>query len=188
MIRRDAFIDRVRDPSSLGFKILVDPFTSGDRSPRFVEIPFRLRTRRAGESKLDRHVARDFGMPLLDKPVERWIPVRFVSFALIGGLGAVVHMGVLSALRKGGLASFASGQSAATVVAMAWGLPSFMLAWGVGAIANVGVAQYLFSHRQGWIPAALAGIVVGAVWNFATSSFCTWGKRARHEAHRRDGG
>jgi putative flippase GtrA len=28
------------------------------------------------------------------------------------------------------------------------------------------------------VPAALIGIVVAAVWNFATSSFYTWGRRS----------
>jgi len=58
------------------------------------------------------------------------------------------------------------------------GLASFMLVCSVGAVANVGVAQFLFSHEQGWVPAALIGIVVAAVWNFATSSFYTWGRRS----------
>jgi dolichol-phosphate mannosyltransferase len=53
-----------------------------------------------------------------------------------------------------------------------------MLVCSVGAVANVGVAQFLFSHEQGWVPAALIGIVVAAVWNFATSSFYTWGRRS----------
>ena len=57
------------------------------------------------------------------------------------------------------------------------GLITFSLVCSVGAIANVGIAQYLFEHRQGWIPAAIGGILVGAVWNFATSSFYTWSKR-----------
>jgi dolichol-phosphate mannosyltransferase len=199
MIRRDAFMARVRNLSSLGFKILVDLFASGDRPLRFVEVPFQFRARHAGESKLDGHVAWDFGMLLLDKLVGRWIPVRFLSFGLIGGAGVFVHMAVLSALYKGGLATFATGQAVATVVAMVFnffvnnqltyrdrrlrgaamvrGLASFMLVCSVGAIANVGIAEYLFSHRQGWVPAALGGILVGAVWNFATSAFYTWGKR-----------
>jgi dolichol-phosphate mannosyltransferase len=199
MIRRDAFMARVRRLSSLGFKILVDLFASGERPLRFVEIPYQFRARHAGDSKLDGHVAWEFGMLLLDKMVGRWIPVRFISFALIGGLGVGVHMAVLSALYKGGLADFATGQAVATVVAMIFnflvnnlltyrdrrlrgramlgGLASFMLVCGVGAVANVGIAEYLFSHRQGWVPAALGGILVGAVWNFATSAFYTWGGR-----------
>jgi dolichol-phosphate mannosyltransferase len=200
VIRREALMMRVRGLSSLGFKILVDLFASGSRPLRFVEVPYGFRSRHAGESKLDGHVAWDFGMLLADKLIGRWIPVRFLSFALIGGMGVGVHMAVLSALYLGASAGFAAAQAAATLVAMVFnflinnlltyrdrrlkgvaavrGLATFMLVCGVGAAANVGIAGYLFDHRQGWIPSALVGIVVGAVWNFATSSFYTWGKRA----------
>jgi len=199
MIRREAFMARVRGLSSLGFKILVDLFATGAQPLRFVEVPFQFRPRHAGESKLDGHVAWDYGMLLLDKLVGRWIPVRFLSFGLIGGLGVGVHMAVLALLFKTGLTGFAAGQAAATGIAMVCnffvnnqltyrdrqlrgrqlirGLATFALVCSVGAIANVGIAEYLFSQRQGWVPAALGGILVGAVWNFATSSFYTWGKR-----------
>lgn len=199
MIRRNVFMARVRSLSSLGFKILVDLFASGNRPLRFVEVPYKFAERRAGESKLDGHVAWDFGMLLLDKMVGRWVPVRFLSFALIGGMGVAVHMAVLAVLFKGGFTGFPMGQAIATGVAMVFnflvnnaltyrdrrlrgvnlfkGLATFALVCSVGAIANVGIAEFLFSHRQGWVPAALGGIVVGAVWNFATSAFYTWGKR-----------
>jgi len=199
MIRRDAFMARVRGLSSLGFKILVDLFASGGTPLRFVELPYRFGPRQAGQSKLDGHAAWDFGMLLVDKLVGRWIPVRFVSFALIGAMGVAVHLSVLAVLFKGGLTSFAVGQALATGVAIVFnflvnnaltyrdrrlrglrmltGLGSFALVCSVGAAANVGIAEYLFSQRQHWVPAALGGILVGAVWNFATSSFYTWGRR-----------
>jgi dolichol-phosphate mannosyltransferase len=202
MVRRDVFMDAVRDLSSLGFKILVDLFASSPRALNFVEVPYRFRERHAGESKLDNRVAWDFGMLLLDKVVGRWVPVRFLSFAMIGGLGVVVHMVVLAALFRTGLAGFGTGQAVASAVAMVFnfflnnaltyrdsklegaamvrGLLVFMLVCGLGAVANVGVADWLFSeHRQGWVVAALAGILVGAVWNYTTSSFYTWGRRGR---------
>jgi len=200
MIRREAFMARVHSLSALGFKILVDLFASGPQPLRFVELPYEFRARHAGQSKLDSHVAWDYGMLLIDKLIGRWIPARFVSFGLIGSAGVVVHMAVLTALFKPGLVSFQLGQAIAAAVAMVFnffvnnlltyrdqrlrgarllrGLASFMLVCSVGAVANVGVAQFLFSRDQGWVPAALIGIVVAAVWNFATSSFYTWGRRS----------
>ncbi len=200
MIRREAFMARVHSLSALGFKILVDLFASGTQPLRFVELPFEFRARHAGQSKLDSHVAWDYGMLLIDKLIGRWIPARFVSFGLIGSAGVVVHMAVLAGLFKPGLTSFQLGQAIAAGVAMVFnffvnnlltyrdqrlrgarllrGLASFMLVCSVGAVANVGVAQFLFSRDQGWVPAALIGIVVAAVWNFATSSFYTWGRRS----------
>ncbi|MCZ8096889.1 MAG: glycosyltransferase family 2 protein [Burkholderiaceae bacterium] len=202
MVRRDVFMESVRSLSTLGFKILVDLFASSPRALSFVEVPYRFRERHAGESKLDGRVAWDFGMLLLDKMVGRWVPVRFLSFAMIGGLGVIVHMGALTVLFRTGLSGFGTGQAIASAVAMVFnfllnnaltyrdaklkgaakvrGLLVFMLVCGLGAVANVGVADWLFSEqRQGWVVAALAGILVGAVWNYTTSSFYTWGRRGR---------
>ena len=51
---------------------------------------------------------------------------------------------------------------------------TFTLACSVGAIANVGIAAALFRGDIGWFLSALAGVVVGAVWNYAATSFYTW--------------
>ena len=199
MLTRSAFEGCVRKLSAVGFKILVDLFASSEKPLRFKEVPFTFRTRVAGESKLDSQVAWDYGMLLLDKLIGHIIPVRFVSFAFIGGLGVFVHMAMLALFFKGLGYDFTMGQSGATVVAMifnfglnnvityrdrrlkglAWvrGLLSFMVVCSVGAIANVGIANYFFDRDGGWIVAALAGIIVGAVWNYAVSSVYTWGKR-----------
>ena len=56
------------------------------------------------------------------------------------------------------------------------GLASFMAACSVGALANVGMAAWLYQHEQGWLLAALAGILVGAVWNYAITAVYTWGR------------
>jgi dolichol-phosphate mannosyltransferase len=135
----------------------------------------------------------------LDKTVGRYVPVRLVSFSLIGGLGIAVHMIVLTILHRGFAVRFVPAQTAALLVAMvfnftlnniltyrdrrlkgrAWfmGLLSFVLASSVGAIANVGVAAYLIAGRTEWVVAGLAGILVGAVWNYAITQIYTWGVR-----------
>ena len=51
---------------------------------------------------------------------------------------------------------------------------SFALACSVGAIANVGVAAYLFQLHTAWLLAALAGILVGVVWNYVVTALYTW--------------
>jgi dolichol-phosphate mannosyltransferase len=125
--------------------------------------------------------------------------VRFLAFSIIGGLGLFVHMAVLTLILKGLGLGFTVAQSIATCTAMifnfalnnvltyrdrrlrgwAWfkGLLSFMIACSVGALANVGIASYLFQNRTQWILAALAGVLVGAVWNYAITQIYTWGKR-----------
>ena len=53
---------------------------------------------------------------------------------------------------------------------------TFILACSVGAVANVGIAAALFQGDVGWILSALAGVLVGAVWNYAVTSFYIWGR------------
>lgn len=197
-IKRTAFMGCVRDLSAMGFKILVDLFASSPKPLRFREVPYTFRTRHAGESKLDNQVAWDYGMLLLDKLIGHIVPVRFIAFAAIGGVGVVVHLAILTALFKSATTDFVVGQSVATSVAMVFnftinniityrdqqlrglrwlqGLLSFVVACSVGALANVGIANYMFQRDQGWLLAALAGILVGAVWNYAVTAVYTWGK------------
>jgi dolichol-phosphate mannosyltransferase len=143
----------------------------------------------------------DFGMLLADKMTGRYVPVRFLMFASVGLVGVVVHMGVLTLSLKGVGVSFVTGQAIATAGAMVFnfavnnvltyrdqrlrgrrwwlGLGSFALACSVGAVANVGVANYLFMGQTQWALAAMAGVAVGAVWNYAVTQIYTWGRGTR---------
>jgi dolichol-phosphate mannosyltransferase len=53
------------------------------------------------------------------------------------------------------------------------------LACSVGALANLGIAAYLFERDVGWSLAAIAGILVGAVWNYATTATYIWSNSTR---------
>ena len=52
----------------------------------------------------------------------------------------------------------------------------FALTCSIGLLANVGVAAFLVRYGVHAYPAALAGIIVGSVWNFALSSKFVWGR------------
>lgn len=199
MVRREVLEGSVRQLSGIGFKILLDILVSAPRTLQVTEVPYQFRNRNSGESKLDSTVIWEFGMMLADKTVGRFIPVRFLAFSLIGGLGVFVHMAILSLCLYAVGLTFEVAQTSATVLSMifnfalnnvltyrdrrlkGWkwfrGLLSFMLACGIGAIANIGIATYLFNNSTEWIPAALAGILVGAVWNYAATAVYTWGKK-----------
>ncbi len=199
MFRREVFERAVRNLSGQGFKILLDLMATSPQPLRVRELPYKFRKRRHGESKLDVLVAWEYGMLLTDKLIGHIVPVRFALFALIGGLGLFVHMAVLwSGLTLAAL-SFVAAQTAAAIVAMTsnfflnnlftyrdqqlrgWqlvrGLLSFYLICSIGAVANVGIATYVFSTDQTWWVAGIAGVVVGSVWNYAVSSVFTWKKR-----------
>ena len=92
LIRRDVFNSLVPHLSALGFKILLDLFATSKDPLTFREEPFEFRMRRHGESKLDSQAAWDFLMLLADKRFGRFVPVRFISFGLIGGTGVLVHL------------------------------------------------------------------------------------------------
>jgi dolichol-phosphate mannosyltransferase len=54
------------------------------------------------------------------------------------------------------------------------GLMSFFVICGVGAVANVGIANAVFQQHYTWWLSAFAGIAVGLIWNYAVSSTLTW--------------
>lgn len=200
MIHRQAMEHSVRKLSGIGFKILVDLFVSSPRPLKFAEFPYEFRTRKAGESKLDTQAAWDYVMLLIDKLIGHIVPVRFVAFSMVGGSGILVHLAVLAVLLNQFGLGFVTSQSIATFVAMTsnfalnniltyrdmqlrgwhWlrGWVSFTLACSVGALANVGIASYLFTMDTKWVLAALGGILVGTVWNYAVTMVYTWRKPA----------
>jgi dolichol-phosphate mannosyltransferase len=57
-----------------------------------------------------------------------------------------------------------------------YGLLSFCLVCLVGAVANIGVGNYIYDTNITWWLAGMAGAIVGAVWNYAVSSVFTWRK------------
>ena len=61
----------------------------------------------------------------------------------------------------------------------AWaGLLKFYLVCGTGALSNIGVASFVFTHGSGWFVSGLAGAFVAAVFNFAMSSRYVWSGRS----------
>jgi dolichol-phosphate mannosyltransferase len=54
-----------------------------------------------------------------------------------------------------------------------------VLACSIGGLANLGVASTAYGLGHGWFPAAFAGILVGAVWNYAVTMMLTWGRSRR---------
>ncbi|HEY3516781.1 MAG TPA: glycosyltransferase family 2 protein [Gammaproteobacteria bacterium] len=200
VLRRSLFDAVVRDLSGLGFKILLDIFASARRPVTFREVPFVFRARREGASKLDSQAVWEYLMLLADKMFGRFVPVRFLFFSIVGAFGLGVHMLVLSAVYRFGGIAFVTGQTVATLTAMVFnyslnneltyrdqrrrgwpwltGLLSFVAVCSMGAIANIGVAAYVFNRQSEWVLAAVAGVLTGAVWNYAVTNVYTW-KRAR---------
>ena len=184
--------------SGIGFKILLD-ILGANSGMRVAEFPLAFAARREGESKLDRAIAFEFAVGLYERTLGRFIPTRFALFGTVGALGVVVHMAVLSALLFAFGQAFVIAQTAAVIVAMSFnfwlnnwltyrdqrlkgakallaGWAGFCVTCGVGALANVAVASLLAERGLYWALSAMAGIVIGSVWNYALSSRFVWGR------------
>ncbi|MGN6058862.1 MAG: glycosyltransferase family 2 protein [Sphingomicrobium sp.] len=197
MLRREIIDEHAHALSAVGFKILLDILVTAGEQVRVVEVPLRFGQRLHGESKMSAAVTWDYLLLLADKAAGGRIPVRFIAFCTIGLTGVGIHFLVLVTLLKILGMAFVAAQAIATSVSIisnftinnlltyadrrlrGWrwfsGLGSFALICGFGALANVGVAAWLFGHQVGWPLAAVAGIAASAVWNYGVSARYTWG-------------
>lgn|SRR5574341_371010 len=191
------FLDRVvRKLYGRGFKILLDLIAAARGEIRIVELPYRMRSRAYGESKLGARVVAEFFMLLLYHLMGRVLPARFFLFGSVGATGVGVHLCVLWVLFTAS-GHFLLSQAVATWAAMTsnfflnnvftygdqrlrgrglWrGLLTFYAACGIGALINLAIADWLFLKSAPYWLAGLAGALVAALWNFFTTASVTWG-------------
>jgi dolichol-phosphate mannosyltransferase len=178
-----------------GFKILLDLILASPEKLQLAEIPYKFRPRTAGESKLDALVLLQFAGLLIDKFLRGTVPLRFISFALVGAFGVLVNLVVLQIARAAGC-SFGAAQTIGTIVAMvanfqlnnqltyraqrlkgprAWrGLLLFLVVCSLGAAANIGIARALHAENGSDLLSGAAGAAIGVVWNYAVSATLVW--------------
>jgi dolichol-phosphate mannosyltransferase len=194
---RRTFLDRVvRNLYGRGFKILLDLIAAARGQIRIVELPYRMRSREHGESKLGARVVAEFFMLLLYHLMGRLLPARFFLFGAVGVSGVGVHLCSLWLLYAAS-GHFLLSQGLATWVAMTtnfflnniitygdqrlrgramWrGLFTFYAACGIGALVNLAIAEWLFLKSLPYWAAGLGGALIAALWNFFTTASFTWG-------------
>ena len=194
---RRTFLERVvRNLYGRGFKILLDLIAAARGEIRIVELPYRMRSRAYGESKLGARVIAEFFMLLLYHHTGRLLPARFFLFTAVGVTGVAVHLCALWILFPL-LGNFLLSQAIGTWAAMTsnfflnnaftygdqrlrgralWrGLVSFYAVCGVGALINLALAEWLFLKAFPYWLAGLGGAVIAALWNFFASATFTWG-------------
>jgi len=204
MLQR-AYFDRVaHDLSGKGFKILLDLLASGRRDARVSELPYQMRARQHGDSKLDTLVVWEYLVLIVDKLVGRYVPVRFVFFVGVGLTGVVVHLLLLGVLHRLLDTGFLAAQATAVFVAMTWnywlnntftyndrrlrgwgfvrGLLTFYAACSIGALINIEFADFLYGRAFPWFVAGFFGAVAGSVWNYAVTATFTWRASRREKA------
>jgi dolichol-phosphate mannosyltransferase len=203
VVRRTYLEKVVRRLYGRGFKILLDLIAASRGSVRIRELPYRMRSRVHGESKLSARVVAEFFMLVLYHLFGRLVPARFFVFCAVGLVGVGVHLAVLWATHVAAGASFVLAQSLATAAAMTsnfffnnaftyadqrlrgrrmWrGLLTFYMACGIGAVINVAVADWLYLMSVRYWLAGLAGAGIAALWNFFTTASVTWGSTGQAE-------
>lgn len=196
-VRRDAFERALPCLSAIGFKILLDILASSPTALKVAEIPYQFRTREAGESKIGMRVVAEYAELIADKTIGRLVPVRLLKFLMVGGFGVFVHLAVLNMMLGTGNA-FVVAQTVAVMTAIAFnfflnnsftyadrklkgwrilgGLATFYAISALGAVANIGIGTWMAGQDERWWVAGVAGVLVGAIWNFAMSSALTWRK------------
>jgi len=195
MLRRSLFEALASRLTGQGFKILLDLVLASPSPLKITEIPYKFRPRTAGESKLDALVLAQFAGLLIDKALRGTVPLRFITFALVGAFGVLINLAVLELARRAGI-GFGAAQALGTVIAMianfwlnnqltyraqrlkgrhVWrGLLLFLAVCGLGAIANIGIARALYAENGSDIVSGAAGAAVGVVWNYAVSATLVW--------------
>lgn len=199
LLRTEQLRKQAPDLSGIGFKIMLDILATAKPQLRVKEFPLKFAERLEGESKLDHGVVLDFLAGLYERYLGQVIPTRFALFGTVGGLGVFVHMAVLALMFRTGLTSFPVGTAIATVSAMTFnfwlnnlftyrdnklsganemffGWIKFCTACAVGAFANVAASSLLEANGFRWWIAALVGVVLASVWNYALSSKFVWGR------------
>ncbi len=194
-LKREVFETVAPNLISSGFKILLDILASTRGQVRVAEVAYHFRSRQEGLSKFDSRAMMDFLGLLVHRLTGGAISVRFLFFMIVGAIGLALHLIVLRLGMLGGL-GFEVAQSLATVIAMTsnflinnlltysdmklkglsalGGLLKFYVVCGVGALANIGVASWMFVSNESWWIAGIAGVVVGATFNYTMSSIFVW--------------
>ena len=200
LIKREIIDQQAPKLTGLGFKILLDIFSSSKNKIKYKEIDFHFKPRQFGESKLSPLIIWEYILLLWEVKLGWLIPARFMSFCLIGGTGVINHLFILYLLKNLDT-KFWVAQCFATFSAMTGNfflnnlltyrdrkkrgfdaikaLFIFYITCGLGAVANVGIANTLYLGKINeitftWYISGVVGALVGAIWNFLMSSLITW--------------
>jgi len=199
MITGEYFQTVARRLSCIGFKILLDVLASSDRSVRVYEIPYVFGERLHGESKLDIVVGLEYLQLLLDKVTRGYLPVTFLTFALVGLVGAFVNLAI--SIVGARFLDFYTAQVIGAATAMVinfifnntftfraqrlrgrrflHGMLIFCGACSFGIWLQLIVARSLLMHSLTWYVSTCIGIVAASFWNYTVAYFLVWQIRRR---------
>ena len=203
MIRRNIFLSIIPRLSQIGFKILLDLIISSEKKLSFQEIEFKFRKRNSGDSKLNYLIFWDYFLMLIDKKFGKLVPVRFISYCLIGLIGVLIHIFSFLILFKVMQLNFFHSYLPAMLITMTSnffinnaltfrhvqllkpkdvirGLFLYYIICSFGAFSNIMIATNIYNSSifsnldLNWIVATFSGLLVSSVWNYLVSSRMSW--------------
>jgi len=203
LMRREVFEEVAPSLSDDGFKILLDIIVSSMRyrkangqALKIGEVPYQFRERHAGASKMSPLIVVQFLGLLLSKMTGGLLPTSFLLFALVGGSGLVVHLVTFTIVNMVFHPAFWVCQTVAALVSMTsnfilnneltyadkklrgvrfWiGMATFDAVCSFGLIANVSVGNLIYGLDHELYLAAIVGVVMSVVFNYAVTRVFTW--------------
>jgi dolichol-phosphate mannosyltransferase len=196
MVRRSTIEPLVSKLFSKGFKILLDIFLASPQPLKYKELAYTMRARQLGESKLSSRVVLDYMMLLAYHRTNKWVPLDFLLFLLVGFIGAILHLGVLGIALKAQEFSFLQAQSLATLITMCvnfyfnnkitfyyqrlkrsgiWkGFFKFILVCSLGFAINLALSDYMYKVTAVWWLSGGVGFFISGVWNYLCSKTIVW--------------
>jgi dolichol-phosphate mannosyltransferase len=196
MMKREVFEQVSNKLSAVGFKIMMDLVINHRGKLSVMEVPYTMRARHAGESKLDWAVAFEYVAMLISLRLNKLVSPAFVTFSAVGSVGLFVHAVVLYFVSFYQQTTFLASQGVATFVAMTTnfflnneitfrrkklhghamlpGLLSFYVVCSLGAVINLAISQLLYSAGAFYMVAGISGALLAAVWNYLTTSKSVW--------------
>lgn len=187
-----------------GFKILLDLLVHVPKGTSVVEVPFEFATRLHGESKLSSKVKLEFLEYLYDVTIGKYLPLTFIKYCIVGGLGVFVHLvayrmfaallrdqadhlsllgfqwSVIGAIEVAILFNFylnniwTFAQVRLTGKALVAGFLKYNVACFFGAIANIAVSSYFFALGWQELVAVIIGACTGVTWNYTAGRMVAW--------------
>ena len=197
VMKRQLFVEVAKKIKPAGFKILLELlYVLKDPQIGIEEIQIDFRARHSGESKFDLAVAIEFLEQILNRISSGIVPEKFLSFAIVGASGVIVHMSFLYLFFVLNGSAFLFSQTIAAFISMTWNytlnnlltfrrnqkrglqhfkaFPLFVFSCSLGLFANVGIASVINHHNITWWLSGLTGIIIGTVFNFVISKALVW--------------
>ncbi|HTJ58958.1 MAG TPA: glycosyltransferase family 2 protein [Devosiaceae bacterium] len=203
LMRREVFDEVAPSLSDDGFKILLDIIVTSMRYRKangqalaIGEVPYQFRERHAGTSKMSPLIVIQFLGLLLSKMTGGLLPTSFLLFGLVGGTGVVVHLAVFTLVNHLFAPAFWISQTVAALISMTSnfflnneltyadkklrgarlliGIVTFYAVCSFGLIANVSVANLVYGVDHEPYLAAIVGVVMSVVFNYAVTRVFTW--------------